>query len=294
LKKTIILIGGTGRSGSTLLDLILGNDPKAMSLGEIRGLFIPRRKHHFEEIKRLKKDKIWNEILLGGQERLYENLILFYPDIDIFIDSSKDPFWIEYQNKVVPTNYEIKNVLIYKAPIELAKSFIKRGQKTEWLRTFKHYHKIYFSLINNFSTISYKNLVASNTVLEKLCNFCNLKYSERKKDYWENKDDIIFGSNSVRKENSENVREENNKQERKTLKYDGVVSTELKDFVKEILENDTSISSIQIDLDNHHIGKIKTKNLVNKYSSILLKIILIKHLIKNKIQYYFPENLYNK
>lgn len=294
MKKTIILIGGTGRSGSTLLDLILGNDPKAMSLGEIRGLFIPRRKHHFEEIKRLKKDNIWKKILLGGQEKLYDNLILFYPDIDVFIDSSKDPFWIEYQNKLVPTNYEIKNVLIYKTPTELAKSFIKRGQKTEWLRTFKHYHKIYFTLIDNFVTISYKNLVTNNTVLEKLCDFCNLKYSERKKDYWENKDDLIFGSNSVRKENSENARGENKKQERKTLKYDGLVNTEVKEFVKEILENDTSISSIQEDLDNHHIGEIETKSLVNKYSIILLKIILIKHLIKNKIQYYFPENLYNK
>ena len=146
---------------------------------------------------------------------------------------------------------------------------------------------------DNFETISYKNLVTNDTVIENLCDFCNLKYSERKKDYWENKDDLIFGSNSVRKENTENARGEKKKQERETLKYDGLVSSEVNEFVKTVLENDNSVSSIQEDLDKQHIGSNGIVKVRNKYPFIFIKLILIKHLIKNKIFYFYPEDLYN-
>ena len=74
-EKKIIFIGGTARSGSTLLDLIITNDPRAMSLGEINALFWPTRKHHFDEISRLKKDSVWPIILTAGAKQLYPNLI---------------------------------------------------------------------------------------------------------------------------------------------------------------------------------------------------------------------------
>jgi hypothetical protein len=46
--KKLINIYGTARSGSTMLDLILGNDPKGFSLGEVANWFYPWRTHHFD------------------------------------------------------------------------------------------------------------------------------------------------------------------------------------------------------------------------------------------------------
>ena len=54
MKKKLVFIGGTARSGSTLLDKIISNDPKVMSLGEIHAIFCPTRKHHFIELERQK------------------------------------------------------------------------------------------------------------------------------------------------------------------------------------------------------------------------------------------------
>lgn len=48
MSKTLINILGAGRSGTTMLDLMLGNDNNSFSLGEVHAWFRPFRKHHFE------------------------------------------------------------------------------------------------------------------------------------------------------------------------------------------------------------------------------------------------------
>jgi hypothetical protein len=44
--RKLINICGTSYSGSTMLDLIIGNDDKGFSLGEIYAWFRPYRTHH--------------------------------------------------------------------------------------------------------------------------------------------------------------------------------------------------------------------------------------------------------
>jgi hypothetical protein len=46
-KKALILVCGAARSGTTMLDLMLGNSPDVFSYGEIYALFRPFRTHHF-------------------------------------------------------------------------------------------------------------------------------------------------------------------------------------------------------------------------------------------------------
>ena len=43
--KKIIFVGGNVRSGSTLLNLYLGNQDNALALGELYGLFQPVKKN---------------------------------------------------------------------------------------------------------------------------------------------------------------------------------------------------------------------------------------------------------
>ena len=56
-KRRIVFVLGTVRSGTTMLNLFIGNNnEKIMTLGEIANLFNPRLQFHFEKIKQLGKD----------------------------------------------------------------------------------------------------------------------------------------------------------------------------------------------------------------------------------------------
>ena len=48
--KKVIFIGGTSYSGSTFFDMILANDPKGFSCGEVNALFNPYRPHHTDPL----------------------------------------------------------------------------------------------------------------------------------------------------------------------------------------------------------------------------------------------------
>ena len=43
---TVVNVCGTGRCGTTMLDLMLGNSERAFSCGEASGVFRPRKPHH--------------------------------------------------------------------------------------------------------------------------------------------------------------------------------------------------------------------------------------------------------
>ena len=46
--KRLVMVCGAARSGTTMLDLMLGNAEDAFSCGEIYALFRPFRTHHFD------------------------------------------------------------------------------------------------------------------------------------------------------------------------------------------------------------------------------------------------------
>lgn len=198
--KTIIFIGGTSRSGSTLLDLILGNNDKAMSLGEISSVYHPTKKKHFDLIKELSdSDSVWGSIINGKKEYLYDNIIEAFPDIDIFVDSSKDPLWINYFNRNLHGRYLIRNVLIYKKPEELALSFLKRGYGDQWLRTFVHYHRKYNTLINDYFTVYLGDLLKREDALIELCRKLGIPYHDNLRNYYGNNKTVFYGSETPKK-----------------------------------------------------------------------------------------------
>ena len=203
--KKVIFIGGTSRSGSTLLDKIISNDSKAVSLGEIHVLFHPTRTHHFKLREELKKDKRWNIILKEGKRRLFDNLIKYFPTYNIFVDSSKDPFWITYHmRKLEKSNITFYNVLIFKSINEIAHSFIKRNINFIWGKFYINYHKKYFTLMHNFYLISYFNLIKNPDSLKKLCQYLDISYTSEKFKYWVHENQTFFGSKSVYKSDIQN------------------------------------------------------------------------------------------
>lgn len=293
--KKLIFIGGTARSGSTLLDLIISNDPKAMSLGEIHALFHPTRKHHFEEIKRVSQSQIWKKILKEGKKNLYANLIKYYPDVDIFIDSSKSTFWYKFHMKNKKDDYDIRNVLIYKTPSELANSFIKRGKQNLWVQIYKKYHRKYFSLIEDFVSISYKDLIIEDKYLEQLCNVLGLEYFKNKKDYWEKKHETFFGSNTVKSENSHNATDQLFNQTRQTITYDRVNKNYL-EFINKTIEKNPQLIQIENEIRKKDVFH-KNINFNSKklgYNNLYMILFHTKFKLKNFYYYYFPEDIFKK
>ncbi len=193
--KKLIFVGGSVRSGTTLLNLIVANDPKALALGEVQHIFQPYKKEHYEKIELLRKDKIWEEILAGGKRKLYTNLIRLFPEKDIFVDSSKNPFW--YRSQIAYNrNLSVKNIMVYKHPLDLKQSLEKRNSKN-WENIFTKYYKRYFSLVKDFRSISLHTLINNDKALEELCRYLEIPYFMGKREYWQQKHPNFFGSDTV-------------------------------------------------------------------------------------------------
>ena len=298
-EKKIIFIGGTARSGSTLLDLIITNDPRAMSLGEINALFWPTRKHHFDEISRLKKDSVWPIILTAGAKQLYPNLIKKFPRVDIFVDSSKDMFWIKQQNRILNRNkINFRNILIYKDPYEIANSFFKRNQ--DWRSTWINYHRKYFTLIDESFVISYKDLVNNSSSLKKLCEWIGIKYFEEKLDYWNKEQKPFFGS-STAKYHLKNKKQKNQinnniirNPEYRVIKYDKPNYSNIEKTVNIEIENKPIIKKIWSILVRTNLSFIKFNALNTteavKFNFIMLIGFYAKYRIRKFKGKIFPEN----
>lgn len=212
--KQVIFVGGTSRSGSTLLDMILANDIGGYSLGEVHALFNPCENHHFQARENLKtRDAKWKRLIEDGENNLFCNLFDLFPDIDFFVVSSKNPFWITKHSQILErSGISFKNVVIYKSPKELANSFLKRGLGDRWINVYEKYHRKYFTLIENFRSISYRSLFDEKDYLEKVCNYLEIEYRADKINYWEKEHQTFFGSNTAKYDP--------NRKSRRDLRYD--------------------------------------------------------------------------
>ena len=199
MQKKVIFVAGTSFSGSTMLDMTLANDPKGYSLGEIHALMRPYRKHHFKERERLKTDKIWGKIINDGEKKLYKNLFNLMPEYDYFVDSSKNPNWIKnHINNLNEMGVENHCVLIYKSPDEIFASFKKRNRTKQWEKSYINYHRLFFSLINNFIPISYRSFATNEESNKRLFELLNLTYSPNKREFWQKEHKTFFGNNRTR------------------------------------------------------------------------------------------------
>ncbi len=198
--KKVIFVGGTSYSGSTLLDMILSNDPGAYSLGEVIALFKPFRKHYLEEREKLLADNqsMWQEILQKGADSLYPLLQKSYGDErEFYVDSSKNPFWIARQTKILKKlGIEVKNVLIYKEKEDLLQSFKKRNRFDKWENNYLKYHVAYPKLIDEFFTISYKELTQNpESSLKQLCQYLEIDWFPEKHAFWQKEEQTTFFGN---------------------------------------------------------------------------------------------------
>jgi len=199
--RKVIFIGGTSYSGSTLLDMILANSPSGFSCGEVCALFHPYRKHHinFECGCGNPQCEIWPTILKEGPQNMYNTIFEMFPETSFIVDSSKDPLWIyDRTMELAASDIAVKNVLIWKTPEEFFVSMEKRKRAKGWNRAWCNYHKLYFRLVRDWCSVTYRKLVTSAGTLEKLCDEVGISCFDGKSNYWNKVHHTVFGNTSAK------------------------------------------------------------------------------------------------
>jgi hypothetical protein len=259
--KKVVLISGTSRSGSSLLDLMIGNSNKGFSTGELSRLFRlslnihqPRTWDYNDEII-----NFWNNIKSKGEKNVYNNLFDSFKNVEYIVDSSKNPIWIRNQIKYCKNKpFKLIPIITYKTPIEFAYSLFKRDNLRFWKKQWIKTYSILFYILNNFITVKY-SLLAKNPKnhLELICKKIGIDYFEGKEKFWENNSKIyfLFGSDTLRKS-------------KEHVYYNSQYDKSDLDFVKKKIDtSDKIIEDILMILDAFEIGskeKIDVKLLRKK------------------------------
>lgn len=198
-QKKVILIGGVARTGSTLTDLILGNDPHGFSLGEVNRLHRPVRTHHFD-VKcacGVYPCPVWEDLRHEPEAKLYDAVFERH-DTDLVVDSSKSLAWIIDRNRDLAgrDDVEVENVFLYKTPVALFHSYWKRGDTdpTVHARRYRYYESAATAKIP-FRTINYDWMVRDLDVsLPLICERLGLPWREGRERFWEKTQHHLWGS----------------------------------------------------------------------------------------------------
>ncbi len=201
---TLINICGTSRSGSTMLDLMLGNAPNAFSCGEVSAWFRPYRKHHFRLDCPCGQDPcpVWSELKDLPMSEFHAQAAARL-GVDYIVDSSKDLCWlIDAQRWAIDEGMLVFNLLIWKHPIDLAYSHWKRGRSpANWRSEFVKYHQRLFQLNPALCSVNQDDLVRDpQTILAQICTLVGMEYFEGKERFWEKTHHHLFGSNGARRQ----------------------------------------------------------------------------------------------
>jgi hypothetical protein len=284
-KKKVIFIGGTAYSGSTFFDLILSNDPKGFSCGEVRGLFNPSQPYHINPLCGCGRNdcSLWQNVLKGGKTNLYTNIFVLTPHVEFIVDSSKDPYWIQSQAKnLLSKGIECKHILIWKSPLEFAHSCKKRG-KIDWHKAWMNYHRMYLTAIKNWRSVKYSDLANNSHTLRKICNYLKIPYFSTKSNYWDKKHHILFGNVSakthletenqlydeVSEDKSDNTFDQDSSytiNRHRTIYYTNVNDNDLKKNVELLISGDIKLQKMLMllnerDIKNDYNGVYSNYNL---------------------------------
>jgi len=199
--RTLIQVCGASRSGTTMLDLMLGNAPNAFSCGEVYAWFRPWRSHHFSSGCRCGQEPcpVWEQI--GGVSESHLHRAIFEKfGVDFVVDSSKDLCWlIDSQKWAVGNDVRVFNLLLWKNPISLAYSHFKRGGGVGgWRRNFLSYYVKFLEAGLPFRAINFNDLVSNpQQKLADICRAVDMPYFEGKAKFWEKEHHYLFGSHGT-------------------------------------------------------------------------------------------------
>lgn len=191
----VTLVGSIGFSGSTMLDVMLGNGKDCFACGEVYALFDrePPICTCGDPVC-----SIWSSVKEIGREGFYQYLFdLGYERVS---DSSKSRGWFKYQNHILSEKgVKVNKVLLYKHPLNLIYSHWRRRRTPDvnrWYRYNRDFHRLFHK---DYHVISYEDLVTDPPdVLKRLCDALDYPYFEGKERFWEDISHHLYGSLSTR------------------------------------------------------------------------------------------------
>lgn len=260
--KKVIFVGSTAYSGSTFLDMTLGNDPKGFSIGEAIALFEPVKRHHYAPICGChnKACRVWSELRKHPPAELYRSIFDKHPEVEFIVDSSKDPLWINDRIRDLKKqgiDYQI--ALIWKSPLEIAHSFYKRGEYQRWVRSWVNYHRLLYTLQpDNWTTVNYREYTSHPESLRNFCESLGIPYFEGKERFWEKSHHLLFGNHSARKHllrSHQDNQRDGAYEDFQKITYKPVTDPELRFRVGMDMQSNPMIADLQRFLESHASGE---------------------------------------
>ena len=197
--RRVVFIGSCSYSGSTVLDMILGRLDGNLSMGEIGRIFLPRSKEHFNrECGCLERDcDFWSPILKSGPVELHQRAFEEY-GVSTLIDSTKDPHWIKDRTlELRKAGIDVVNLLIWKDPSSIHDSFVKRGIGKKWKNSWVNYHRLYFSLIDEFHSLPFSALLEGGVGFSSRMDEIGIKKINF--EFWDYPGHTLFGNDSAKR-----------------------------------------------------------------------------------------------
>ena len=189
----LVMVLGASHSGTTMLDLMLGNNDATFSTGEVWAAFHPWRKHHFNPACGCGAQPcpVWEKLLKLPEDQ-FHYAAATQAGINHVVDSSKDLTWIiDAAEHARQTGMRMHNVVIWKEPIELAYSYYKREWTMEQFRSqYLKYYERFLDTRLPFVAVRFSSLVADPAeTVRKLCKLTGLP--------WQPGQGRVLGTNSI-------------------------------------------------------------------------------------------------
>ena len=287
---TLINACGAEYSGTTMLDLMLGNAHDAFSCGEVHAWFRPFRSHHFKVVCSCGKNlcPYWEKIK-NFPENEFHRKVFEKLDVNFVIDSSKEILWILNNNRWAEENQiKVINLLIWKDPIDLIYSYWKRGRGLKRGRiSFLKCYKRFFRMELPFISVSYNELAKNpQKKLHDICNIIGMKYFLGKERFWEKQHHYLFGSGGIRKQ----LENDEPKEIKLTEEFPQDFKKQL-NYLHTMIENDREIEKIVQKLKRAEVSSVnrieyeKKKNQIIKVYPMWYYFKKLKRIYKR----HFPE-----
>ena len=287
-KYTLVNVCGVGRSGTTMVDLILGNGADAFSCGEVYAWFRPYRTHHFRIRCSCGKDPcpIWEKIKDGPEENFHLDAFSKL-NLKYLIDSSKEICWVIDANKWCQSSgIRVHNLLLWKDPISLAYSFWKRGHGPSfWRERFVEYYEQFFSVGLSYLAMNFNEFIANpRKKLTDVCAALGMPYFAGKEEFWQGEYHHLFGSLGTRRQVES--RKSFLRLERFQPEFEGQIG-----LVNEQMAQDSSVLDIIQELSDNEVSRAKDAKCNQESFGPPKKLPLWYYTkaVKRKIRKYFPQ-----
>jgi len=287
--QTLVNVCGASRSGSTMLDVMLGNGTGAFSTGEVYALFRPWRKHHRAPVCACGRTPcpVWEKI--GNvPEKEFHRIVCETLEKSFVIDSSKDLIWLlDNQTWARKSGMRVFNLVLYKPPLELAYSQFKRGRDPlSWRDDFVAYHERLLDLGVPFVAVSYRALAETpGKTLEKLCNHIGMEYVEGQEKADRVQSHHLFGSFGLREQLRDGPLEI-----RDTASFDPAFEN-VKEEILDRISRDAKLAKLMRALKERDIANIPETISEDAFQRPLVwPVWYYARKLRNVVRRYFPQN----